>query len=246
MSNFTDFFPTAAGNADITDPDRIPKTTLIASSTTYIPDMFWTALYNGSTATLSNSSNCPYFGTSNLLQGYDGGRVHQSANNTEITLANVTSGSGYLCCVVTPVGAAGTTQEIKITVDGGTEKTYTIDYSSNTYSNSNLQRLVWGFVGTGNSDNFNLANDTTNGGILGSGATGVQYGDTSVPPMYPNSAAVSMNRLFVAHEFKNFNLPRLRFESSILVKCKTTTLYNVGTSDYTNNGVAIYYLDSQL
>lgn len=246
MSNYTTFFPQAAGGGsiEITDPDKIPKVTLGTTSTSYIGELFYTISHNGYSSYDSDDNYGGYFGGNLYARNYGGGQVSQTTDNTEITLANVTSGSGYLCCVVTPVGNQGATQELKITVDGGTEKVYTYDYDSNTSSDNYYQRLVYGFSVWGSGDNYNLANDTTASGFLGLGGAGMTYGDFTYPPIVANSSSASNTRLLSAQEFKNYGLPKLRFESSILVKCKVNGLYSTSGADAM--GTAVYYLDSQL
>jgi len=244
MSNYSTFFPSAAGGGsiEITDPDKIPKVTLGATSTSYIGELFYTLATTGAFTYDSDSSYGSYFGSNNNMLTNGGGRVSQPADNTEITLANVTSGSGYLCCVVTPVGSPGATQEIKITVDGGTEKVYTYDYSSNTSSDNYYQRLAYGFSAFGSPDNVNTTGQKPFS-IVGLGGQAVTFGDFTYPPIVAASN-VAVARLFTAHEFKNYGFPKLRFESSILVKCKVNGLYS--TSGTLAMGTAVYYLDSQL
>tara|TARA_R110002049_G_scaffold273391_1_gene451106 strand:- start:15 stop:758 length:744 start_codon:yes stop_codon:yes gene_type:complete len=247
MSNFTDFFPiaTAGGGGEITDPDKINKITTTTNDGSYLSNLFYTVTESGLAAVDSGNAFSPYFGPNTSSGNYGGGIVTQSANNTEITLANVTSGSGYLCCIVTPCGALGTTQEIKITVDGGTEKVYTIDYSVNTTVDNFYTRLIWGFAAWGNSEVYNLGNDNSNAGLTGLAGAPYTFNEYTYPPLLLNSST-SYVRLFTAPSFKNYGLPKLRFNSSILVKCKTTTLQNAGGTDYRSKATAVYYLDSQL
>tara|TARA_R110002050_G_scaffold277140_1_gene422619 strand:+ start:339 stop:1073 length:735 start_codon:yes stop_codon:yes gene_type:complete len=244
MSNFTDFFPIAAaggGSSEITNPDKIPKITAGAYTTTYIGELFYTINSNGNTVYDSDSASSAYFGGTNQ-QTNGGGAVTQTSDNTEITLANVTSGSGYLCCIVTPVGSPGSTQEIKITVDGGTEKVYTYDYSSNTTIDNYWTRLIYGFSAWGSPDNYNISSGSPSG-LLGLGGQTATFGDFTYPPIIVG-ANVSYLRLFTAHSFKNYGLPKLRFDSSLLVKCKTNGLYS--SSGIEGKAIAVYYLDSQL
>jgi hypothetical protein len=174
MSNYTDFFPlaTGGGSTEITDPDKIPKVTAGASSSSGWGYMFYNLGFNGyQFYTLSQSFNA-YFGI-----------VSQTTDNTEITLANVTGSGGYLCCVVTPMGNQGAVQELKITVDGGTEKVYTYDYSVNTDVDNYYQRLIYGFSANGSPTNYNLANDTTASGIFGLGGGGLTFNNFTSPPI---------------------------------------------------------------
>jgi hypothetical protein len=246
MSNYTTFFPSATGggSTEITDPDKIPKVTAIGYSTQDVAYMFSSISQNGTTFYNTSSSNNPYLGSSTSFRQPSGGIVSQTTDNTEITLANVTSGSGYLCCVVTPTGDLGATQELKITIDGGTEKVYTYDYSSNTSSDNYYQRLIYGFSAWGSPNGYNLVNDSTATGFLGMGGCAFTFNDFTYPPMITPLTNDSTLRLFSAQEFKNYGLPKLRFESSILVKCKVNGLYS--TSGYNSKGTAVYYLDSQL
>lgn len=245
MSNYTTFFPAASGggSTEITDPDKIPKVTAAAYSSSYVGHVFYTLNADGVNTYHSDNANSPYFGSSTSYASYGGGQVSQSSNNTEITLANVTSGSGYLCCAVTPIGDLGSIQEIKITVDGGTEKVYTYDYDSNTDADNYYTRLVYGFSATGSPDNYNKASSNSATGILGLGGHGYTFNDLTYPPIVI-SGANSLVRLFTAQEFKNYGLPKLRFESSLVVKCKTNGLY--AAFGIYNKATAIYYLDSQL
>ena len=244
MSNYSTFFPSATGggSTEITDPDKIPKITTAASSTSYIGELFYTLATTGAFTYDSDNTYSSYFGSNNNMQNYGGGQVSQTADNTEITLANVTNGSGYLCCIVTPVGNPAATQEIKITVDGGTEKVYTYDYSSNTTSDNYYTRLIYGFSASGSPDNVNVSGNKPYA-IEGLGGQAQNWGDFTYPPFVTNTT-VSNLRLFTAQEFKNYGFPKLRFESSILVKCKTNGLYS--TSGVSSMGTAVYYLDSQL
>lgn len=246
MSNFTDFFPLAAsgGGGDITDPDKINKITLATSSETQIQDMFY-ALDNVGTAYNSNSIYNGMTGSIFIYQYHGGGRVAQTVNNTEITLANVTSGSGYLCNILTPVGAKGTTQEIKITVDGGTEKVYTFDYSSDSQYNNKWTRLLWGSAPWGSNEQYQNQNDDANAGFAGLGGMVSTNNYFDLPPMMFSNSSNAVLRIVSPAEFKNYNLPKLRFTTSLLVKCKTTTLYSTSNANL-NCGRASYYLDSQL
>jgi hypothetical protein len=246
MSNYTTFFPSATGggSTEITDPDKINKITLAANNTSFIEEMFYTSTYTSTTSNLSNSANCPYLGTGNYYGLYGSGAVSQTTDNTEITLANVTNGSGYLCCIITPVGGLEATQEIKITVDGGTEKVYSFDYSSDPDWNDIYTRLLWGFAAWGSDSSSNLSANPDGNGILGLGGATRSTGSTSLPPQVRGTTGKAYLRLYSASEFKNYNLPKLRFESSILVKCKTNGIYS--TSGYASSGSAKYYLDSQL
>jgi len=244
MSNYTTFFPSATGggSTEITDPDKIPKVTAGSTSTSYIGELFYTIPATASLAYDSDNTYGAYFGSNTNMRNYGGGQVSQTTDNTEITLANVTSGSGYLCCVVTPVGTLGATQEIKITVDGGTEKVYTYDYNSNTSSADYYTRLIYGFSAWGSPDNVNVTSQKPFS-IAGLGGQGYTFGDFTYPPIVKASSSAYL-RLFTAHEFKNYGFPKLRFENSLLVKCKTNGIYS--TSGEEAMGTAVYYLDSQL
>jgi hypothetical protein len=245
MSNYSTFFPSGTGGStEITDPDKINKITAGANNTAFIEEMFYNNDYSGNSALFSDYTYSPITGSSDFYGGYSGGAVSQTADNTEITLANVTGSGGYLCSIVTPVGGLGSTQEIKITVDGGTEKVYSADYSSNTNIDNFYTRLIWGFTTWGSVSTKNLADNTDAVGIMGLGGIALTYGDTSYPPVITGTTGASRLRLHDVMEFKNYNFPKLRFESSILVKCKTNGLYS--TSGFTSKGTALYYLDSQL
>lgn len=245
MSNYTTFFPSGAGGStEITDPDKINKITAAVNSTVQLQEMFYTNNSTGNSATFSDYIYSPITGSYNFYGGYSGGAVSQTADNTEITLANVTGSGGYLCSIVTPVGGLGAIQEIKITVDGGTEKVYSADYSSNTEIDDFYTRLIWGFTTWGSDSTKNLADNTDAVGIMGLGGIAYTYGDTSYPPVVRGTTSKAYLRLHDVMEFKNYNLPKLRFESSILVKCKTNGLYS--TSGFLSKGTALYYLDNQL
>ena len=254
MSNYTTFFPQAAGggSVDITDPDKLPKLTLtseIGNPFRYYGNSWYSLTSSGFVNTgygpdWGIGTNDFIFGTGNFFQGYDGGIVTQTSNNTQITLANVTGSGGYLCNIITPAGAAATTQEIEITIDGGTAKTYTIDYSSNTSIDDYEQRVLLGFFSTGGNSNSNKPNNNASTGITCVGGAGATYNDTSVPPMHYGGSTTMSLRLFTPQEFKQYNLPKLRFESSLLVKTKTTSLAELFYNS--NAGKATYYLDNQL
>jgi hypothetical protein len=245
MSNYSTFFPSGTGGStEITDPDKINKITAGVSSTAWIEEMFYTNAYTGNSAQLSDYIYSPIIGSDDFYGGYSGGAVSQTADNTEITLANVTGSGGYLCNIVTPVGSPSATQEIKITVDGGTEKVYSADYSSNTNIDDLYTRLIWGFTTWGSDSLKNISDNTDAVGIMGLGGIALTYGDTSYPPVISGTSGQAFLRMHNVMEFKNYNFPKLRFESSILVKCKTNGLFS--TSGFTSKGTALYYLDSQL
>jgi len=245
MSNYSTFFPSGTGGStEITDPDKINKITLGASNTAFLEEMFYTNAYSGNSAQFGDYIYSPITGSDDFYGGYSGGAVSQTADNTEITLANVTGSGGYLCSIVTPVGGLGAIQEIKITVDGGTEKVYSADYDSNTSIDNLYTRLIWGFTTWGSDSTKNLSDNTDAVGIMGLGGIAITYGDTSYPPVIMGTTGKAYLRLHDVMEFKNYNFPKLRFESSIVVKCKTNGLYS--TTGYTSKGTALYYLDSQL
>ena len=246
MSNYTTFFPAASGggSTEITDPDKINKITLATGTESYISAMFYSLDYLGS-AYDSNSTYNGMTGSMYVYQYTGGGRVAQTVNNTEITLANVTSGSGYLCNILTPVGAKGTTQEIKITIDGGTEKVYTFDYSSDSQYNNKWTRLLWGSAPWGSNEEYNNHGDDNNAGFAGLGGMVTTNNYFSLPPMLFSDGSYGTVRIVSPAEFKNYNLPKLRFTTSLVVKCKTTTLYSTSNAQF-NCGRATYYLDSQL
>lgn len=246
MSNYSTFFPSGTGGStEITDPDKINKITAGATNTAYLDEMFYSNDYSGTSIYYSNSQYSAILGDYSFYGGYSGGVVSQTTDNTEITLANVTGSGGYLCNIVTPIGGLGSTQEIKITVDGGTEKVYSVDYSSNANIVYLYTRLIWGFTTWGSDSTYNKANNTSAVGIMGLGGVAITYGDTSYPPaVNATGHGQAKLRMHDVMEFKNYNFPKLRFESSIVVKCKTNGLYS--TSGYQSKGTALYYLDSQL
>ena len=245
MSNYTTFFPSGTGGStEITDPDKINKITAGALTPSFLEEMFYNNDSSGNAVYYSDSQYSAILGDYSFYGGYSGGVVSQTTDNTEITLANVTGGGGYLCNIVTPIGSPAAIQEIKITVDGGTEKVYSVDYDSNATIDNYYTRLIWGFTTWGSDSTKNLSDNTDAVGIMGLGGLAITYGDTSYPPLVSGTTGKAYLRMHDVMEFKNYNFPKLRFESSILVKCKTNGLYS--TSGYQSKATATYYLDSQL
>lgn len=249
MSNFTDFFPLAAsggGGGDITDPDKINKITLGTGITSYMKTIFYNMQQNGS-ARLADSTFNGLLG-SYVAFNFTGGGPVEATDDEEITLANVSGSGGYLCNIITPLGAKGTTQTIKITVDGGTEKVYAIDYDKGgaaTSFDDVYTRLLWGTCAWGSQSDKNLPDNTDAVGLGGLGGMPYTYNDFTFPPINEAPGALYANaRIFSPSVFKNYNLPRLRFNSSLVVKCTTLALYEEST--YNAKGAATYYLDSQL
>lgn len=242
MSNFTDFFPSAAGTAEITNPDKLPLSFIATGSTSSLPYM-WHSFSNFSgTPNYSNDTTDDLIlGTGSNASPYNGTAV-QSVNGTEYTLLNITSGSGYLCNVATAITERGTTmnQKIVIIVDG---TTYTYDYNAgiDTTFDGFYNRLFWGFFAGGSSSQYNHMGDSATTGLMGNGG-GPIYGNSSLPTFMYTLSSNSYSRVFSAHEFKMYNLPRLRFESSLVVKVTTSNLYT--TTGYAATGGATYYLDS--
>lgn len=249
MSNYTTFFPSATGggSTEITDPDKINKLTIGTNQPTELLYNFYCLQQNGTVRAASDNNN-GLLGTSTAFRFPGGGPVTQTSDNTEITLANVTNGSGYLCNIITPLGALGATQTIKITIDGGTEKVYTYDYDKGgaaTNYDDIYARLLWGTCEWGSWSNKNTPDNTDAVGLGGLAGMPYTYNDFTFPPI--NEAPLSTYgnlRIYSPSVFKNYNLPKLRFESSLLVKCTTSALYETGT--YNARGAATYYLDSQL
>lgn len=237
MSNYTTFFPSATGGTtEITNPDKLPLSFIGNSSTTGLEECWWTINSStAGTAYLSNTSLDPLVGVNSTYNTYAGQATLTAG--VEATLVNITSGSGYLCNVTSAMKAADTTNiKITIIVDG---TTYTYDYA-NHYSNW-YARMFWGYFSTGNWSNLNLPNDTTNIGMQGNSGY-PQLQSTTLPPLYKTDTAGSPNRVFSVPEFRLHNLPKLRFESSLVVKVENDSIYS--TSNYFNKAAATYYLDT--
>jgi len=169
MSNYSQFFP--EGDTSIKrNPNDLPIIYLAGDGIGNVPDNWYRSnvAYNSATNVASNSSVNPLTGTASTFN-QNLASATQTAN-TEATLLNITSGSGFLCNVITAtsgdgdVGSNGGTQTIKITVDG-TEHTFSYDFSSITDGT----RLLWGYHSRGDFYTTNLSNDTTAVGFMGNG-----------------------------------------------------------------------------
>jgi len=245
MSNFTDFFPIpAAGSAEITNPNELPIIASYTSSTTNLPGLMYTkrsdTLTGGSVLYIDSTSH-HLTGSSSFFNGYTAQSILTAG--TEATLLNITSGSGYLCNVFLPpsdIGATNRTQKITIIVDG---TTYTYEYDFSTYSTSYMT-LLWGFSGHGDFSAENKTTDTSATGLFGHGGMMAQS-DKSLPPFAIAISSISSTlRTFSAHDFFRFNLPRLRFESSLQVKVLNESMYT--TSGTLATSGASYYLDTEI
>lgn len=241
MSNYTDFFPLATGGggggggvSSVTSPDDLPLSFVGPTSTIYMTSTWYQrdATDGKNTNAFWDSSWVPYRGIAG-----------QTVNGTEYTLLNISGGGGYLCNVTTAFSAADTTtmdQKIVIIVDG---TTYTYDYNPAIDSGyrSAPRRMLWGFFSSGNNYTDNNPGSNPAVGILGFGGSPRET-NASLPPLYRGNGADNYNRIFSPPEFKLYNLPKLRFESSLVVKVTTSNLYT--TSGLDSFGGATYYLDS--
>ena len=205
-----------------------------------------------------NSSN-PLLGTTSSFGGATRATVNVT-NATEATILNVT-GSGYLCNVataVTNVANLGVDGTLTITIIAdGTTYTFSADPNSNPTTDNFYTRLLWGFHSKGNNitagggtGNMPYSGSTSqqNPGIMGFGNDSLTHPTTLLPPAnrvdgvgFGNGRQYNL-RVFGPAEFKNLNLPKLRFESSLIVKTQTNNLYTANTA-WTRAG-ASYYLDS--
>lgn len=266
MSKYTDFFPLAAtggGSTEITNPDKIP---LSYFGTTYgdvtPASMWWSISADNTAGYYSFSTIDPLIGTAAThSQAY---RASASVSpNIEETLLNITDGSGYLCNVSTAVGKTpfqgitSSNQKIVIIVDG-TTYTYEYDVTSSSQYQVYNNRLFWGYFA--NSFWYNQEYDPNNStflpplrsnnfvnNVFGVGGQPTRTDDL-LPPMYADSEddqhTVANRRIFSANDFKIYNFPKLRFETSLVVK--VTTENPDSTSDYRSYAGASYYLDTQV
>lgn len=265
MSNYSTFFPSAAagGSTEITNPDKISLSFLGTSYGEENPSPMWWSINNDNTAGYySNQTTDPLIGTTTTFSSAYRASASVSAN-TEETLLNITSGSGYLCNVSTAVGKASgqgvssSNQKIVIIVDG-TTYTYEYDTQDSTQYQGYNNRLFWGYFANGfwynqewDANNYayfppvqssNLASS-----VFGVGGQPTRT-DSTLPPLYTNSQdsnhTVANRRIFSAPDFKIYNLPKLRFETSLVVK--VTTEEPDSTSGYKSYAGASYYLDTQV
>jgi len=208
----------------------------------------------------STQQDSPLLGSSTIY-GATTRAVVNVTNATEATILNVT-GSGYLCNVVsaiTNVASFGVDGTITITIIvDGTTYTFSADPNSNAATSNFYTRLLWGFHSKGNnvsqSGSGNAPYSGTSSqqqpGMMGFGDDSQVHFSSSLPPSNRNDGFGSSSgrnynlRVFGPTEFKNFNFPKLRFESSLVVKTQTNNLYTASTS-WTKAG-ASYYLDSFL
>lgn len=265
MSNYTTFFPqaTGGGSTEITNPDKIPLSYFGSEYGSFTPaGMWWSISADDTLGYYSFSTIDPLIGTAAThSQAY---RASASVSaNIEETLLNITDGSGYLCNVSTAVGKASgqgvtsSNQKIVIIVDG-TTYTYEYDVLSSPHYQGYNNRLFWGYFSSGywynqEYDPNNLtylpplrSNNFVNN-VFGVGGQPTRTND-SLPPMYAFGKdadhTVANSRIFSANDFKNYNLPKLRFETSLVVK--VTTEQPDSTSDYRSYAGASYYLDTQV
>ena len=259
------------GGSEITDPTKLPLLMTQKDDTGTFPEsplnMFFSMNETGvddyDEADILSSPNLanPLLGTSTTTGSATRATVNVT-NATEATILNVT-GSGYLCNVataITNVANSGVDGTLTITIIAdGTTYTFSADPNSSTTTSNFYTRLLWGFhskgnniSSTGGSGNMPYAGSTSqqNPGIMGFGNDSQIHFSSSLPPsnrVDSNSSSSGRNynlRVFGPTEFKNLNLPKLRFESSLVVKTQTNNLYTASTS-WTRAG-ASYYLDSFL
>ncbi len=266
MSNYTDFFPLAGGGgggggSEITDPTKLPL--VMTQNRVYrseTPNNAFFSLANAGVGDIDSSNALNASGTPLLTTATQYSTTNATVNvtnATEATILNVT-GSGYLCNVVSAVtnsagfGTDGTLT-LTIIVDG-TTYTFSANPNSNTYTDNYYTRLLWGFHSKGNAVNSSSSGNAPFEGSTGYATVGMMgFGDdrplhvsSSLPPVSKVSPSSYNNvyclRVFGPVEFKNFNLPKLRFETSLVVKTQTNNLYTA-SANYTRAG-ASYYLDS--
>lgn len=246
MSNYSQFFP--EGDTSIKrNPNDLPIIYLEGDSIGNVADNWYRSnvSYNSATNVASNSSINPLTGT-NASFNQNLASATQTAN-TEATLLNITSGSGFLCNVITATsgdsdsGSNAGTQTIKITVDG-TEYTFSYDLSSTTDGT----RLLWGYHSRGDFYTTNLSNDTTAVGFMGNG--GLTHQPSLSLPTYVDVASNTYHpsvKIYSVHEFIHYNLPRLRFETSLTVKVTNTTMSSDSAGDaFQMKGGCSYILDT--
>jgi hypothetical protein len=211
-------------------------------------------------STITGASGTPILSTSSLYTAANA--TVNVTDSTEATILNVT-GSGYLCNVasaVTSSAGAGVDGTITITIIvDGTTYTFSANPNSNTNTDNYYTRLLWGFHSKGNpmSADINKGNRPYYEGNSAQAAPGIMgfgndlpiHPSTLLPPVNrtnPNGTTSGEKiynlRVFSPVEFKNLNFPKLRFESSLVVKTQTNNLYTANAI-YTIAG-ASYYLDS--
>ena len=274
MSNYTDFFPLAGGgssSSEITDPTKLPLIMMQKDETGTFPEgpgnMFFSMNetgvddYDEADILASVNQDNPLLGT-NAFTGSATRAIATVTNATEATILNVT-GSGYLCNVataITNVANSGVDGTLTITIIAdGTTYTFSADPNSSGVTSNFYTRLLWGFHSKGNNINSSGSNgnlpysgttSNQNPGMMGFGNDSQIHFSSSLPPsnrVDSNSSTSGRNynlRVFGPTEFKNLNLPKLRFESSLVVKTQTNNLYTASTG-WTRAG-ASYYLDSFL
>lgn len=141
---------------------------------------------------------------------------------TLVTVANVTSGSGFLCNVVSPTHTASFTPTFVITIDG---VAYTIAPSATIASG---KRLVLGPIcygiptitalgGASLVDHFHDGNSVADAGFNAAMVGGV-------------AMAGSTGSLYTPEAIINFGLPALRFEQSLKVEVMAS-LYSANAVD---------------
>lgn len=141
---------------------------------------------------------------------------------TLVTVANVTSGSGFLCNVVSPTHTASFTPTFVITIDG---VAYTIAPSATIASG---KRLVLGPIcygiptitllgGASLVDHFHDGNSVADAGFSAAMVGGV-------------AMAGSTGSLYTPEAIINFGLPALRFEQSLKVEVMAS-LYSANAVD---------------
>lgn len=248
MSNYSQFFP--EGDTNIKrNPDDLPIVGIMNGAAGEDQYSFYTKLsYSATSSYNAGSSGNHLLGTSDFATTNQASATLTA--NTETTLLNITSGSGYLCNVISArndltQGASQGVIEITIIVDG-TTYTYSFDYDNAT-STTRSRRVLWGYANMGDFRSYNQPNDTTAVGLYGNGGWGIQDAATltTLPPdTYQNASTSNSIRVFHPQEFSRYNLPRLRFDSSLVVKVKNETLSTYGDT-YDTKAAALYYLDTQ-
>lgn len=249
MSNYSRFFP--EGDTNIKrNPNDLPIFAFQNTGSGQEQYIFYSPSANSSTGTYNagSSSNC-LLGTSSSFAA-NAAKATLSAN-TETTIVNVSGGGGYLCNVISArndqsQGASQGLIEITIILDG-TTYTYSLNYDNAT-NTTRAHRVFWGYADTGSFFSYNQPDDTTAVGLGGFGGQIVHRADrfTTLPPYYYVVGEFNQSvRIFSPIEFKKFNLPRLRFNSSLVVKVKNETLTSNGDT-YDNDAAASYYLDTQI
>lgn len=219
MSNFTDFFASGSGGGNasiITNPKDLPKV-IAWGSTIKISD----------TQLVYSRQNAASFYNNNFFTGNVGSRVIISGTGYN-TICDLTgSGEFYSALSTRPDQFNGRTISWKFTVDG-------VETIINADINVNLQMHIGMYFPT-------IVSDSTNFSGYGQrNDEGSAGGYTNVGSNNFLTLPGSDIGMFRQDAFKNFNLTRLRFESSFKLEY---SIDETTAGEYNKIVVAQYQLD---